>query len=83
MDEKRPNRLLTVTDVAERLRVGVPTVRSWIHWKELDAIDVAPSGCKRKFFRITEEALAEFEARRRTKAPVVQRPQLPPFRKIV
>lgn len=55
-DEK----LLTVEEVAENLRVNPDTVRSWIRSGELDAINVGGK------YRIYQSDLDDFIERRRT-----------------
>ena len=64
---------LSVHDVCERTGVGEHTVLGWIKRGELRAINVGrrPGG-KRPTWRITTEALAEFE-RLRTATPPLPR----------
>jgi excisionase family DNA binding protein len=50
------DKVLTVEEVAERLNVGIETVRRWIRSKELEAIDLGG----RAGYRITESALEKF-----------------------
>lgn len=58
--------LLTVSEVAEQLRVTDVTVRRWIQRKELSAINLG--GPKRPEYRIRKSALDEFIAIREGKA---------------
>ena len=58
--------LLTVSEVAEQLRVTDVTVRRWIQRKELAAINLG--GQKRPEYRIRKTALDEFIAAREGKA---------------
>lgn len=50
------DKLLTVEEVAERLSVGIETVRRWIRSKELEAVDLGG----RAGYRISESALERF-----------------------
>jgi excisionase family DNA binding protein len=59
---------LRVREVAKRLSVTTGRVLTWIRAGRLRAIDVAEGTGKRHRWRITPEALAEFEATR-TVAP--------------
>lgn len=52
--------MLNINDVAERCQVSRKTVSSWIESGELTAIDVAPAGSTRKFYRIELAALEQF-----------------------
>jgi excisionase family DNA binding protein len=57
----------SVNDVADRLGVSERTVLAWIAEKSLRAINVSrKAGAKRPTWRITERALADFEAARTT-----------------
>jgi hypothetical protein len=56
--------MLSVMDVAERYSVSRETVLSWILGGLLSATHVAPAGSKRKFWRVSEQALADFERTR-------------------
>jgi excisionase family DNA binding protein len=61
--------MYTVEDVTDRYGVIEHTVLKWIHSGELKAINVGRTPAARKpLWRITEQALAEFEAKR-TPAP--------------
>jgi len=62
--------MLTVAEVMERLRVGESAVLGWIAKGELKAVNVgcAP-GAKRPRWRISESALAAFEAARTATPP--------------
>ena len=60
--------LLTVSEVAEQLRVTDVTVRRWIQRKELGAINLG--GQKRPEYRIRQTALDEFIAVREGKVAV-------------
>lgn len=55
--EKKEERLLTVREVATRLRVDNTTVRRWISTGALDAVAL-PRVSKRKSFRVKESTLA-------------------------
>ncbi|MFO0821635.1 MAG: helix-turn-helix domain-containing protein [Gemmataceae bacterium] len=66
--------MLTIRDITERFNVNDATVRMWIRRGELAAINVGRApGKARARWRITPQALAEFEARRSTGQP--QQPQ--------
>ena len=57
----------SVSDVAKRYTVGAHTVLAWIRNGDLKAIDVSRVGSMgRPRYKITEQALAEFEKRRST-----------------
>lgn len=59
------SRPFVVKEVAQLRRVSVGTVLGWIASGELRAINVARKlGSKKPRWRITEEALTEFEATR-------------------
>jgi excisionase family DNA binding protein len=61
---------LTVADVARRYRVGEHTILRWINSGQLLAVNVGRSpGARKPRWRISEQALADFEAARRTTAP--------------
>jgi hypothetical protein len=66
---------LTTADVAERLAVDVECVLALIAAGTLTAIDVRRPGSKRPRWRITAEALADFETAR------TNRPTPPPARR--
>jgi excisionase family DNA binding protein len=57
--------LLTVAEVADRMRVREKTVYAWIEDEEIDAIDVSARGA-RPAWRVSERALAKFKAERST-----------------
>jgi excisionase family DNA binding protein len=63
--------MYTVEDLTNRYGVTVHTVLSWIHSGELKAVNVGrtPAG-KKPRWRITEQALAEFEALRTPTPPI-------------
>ncbi len=56
MAEPRNDELLTVQEVAERLRVNEATVRRWIKDGALDAIRLPHKG-KREIYRIRRSTL--------------------------
>ena len=56
--------MLTLADLASRLRVSRSTAEGWITSGLLAAFNAAPVGSKRKQYRITEEDLARFQASR-------------------
>lgn len=61
----------SVADVAQRYAVGGATVLHWIREGELKAVNVSRSArSKRPTWRITEAALAAFEAARTPGPPV-------------
>ena len=61
---------LSVRDVCERYGVTEHTVLQWIKSGELRAVNVGRSpGSKKPRWRITAEALAQFELGRETTAP--------------
>lgn len=55
--EKKEDRLLTVREVAKRLRVDGTTVRRWIANGALDAVTL-PHLNKRQSYRVKESTLA-------------------------
>ncbi len=59
---------LTVTDLMQRYGVSQHTVLAWIDAGDLKAVDVSRKRGGRPRWRITAEALEQFEASR-TKAP--------------
>jgi transposase len=59
----------TVRDLVERYGVGDHTVLGWIRRGELKAIDVSRSRSGRPTWRITPEAITEFEAARTASPP--------------
>jgi predicted site-specific integrase-resolvase len=74
----------TIHDIAERYQVSRDTVLSWITDGLLPAIDVAPSKSKRRFYRVEDSGIAEFEKNRSTKqarktAPVAKKPVIRQF----
>lgn len=64
-------RCLGVIDVAQQFGVSRDTVLSWIESEELEAVNAAPAGSTRRFYRISHEALAEFQRTRRTRRQAV------------
>jgi excisionase family DNA binding protein len=52
--------MMTVADVAKRMKVNPKTVRSWIYDGALDAIDVSRKGSFYCYWRIPEKALENF-----------------------
>jgi hypothetical protein len=68
-----PRKGLTVTEVAQRHRVGEDRVRAWIKSGALKAINTADAKCGKPRFIILPEALAEFEQSRSAGPP----PKLP------
>jgi excisionase family DNA binding protein len=58
--ENLDNNILTVTDVAKRMKVNPQTVRSWIYDGALDAINVSRKGSRYCYWRIPEKALENF-----------------------
>ena len=62
--------MYTVKDICARYCVGINTVLGWISRGELRAINVGRSPTKKKArWRITQEALDEFELERTTIPP--------------
>ena len=62
---------LSVRDLCERYGVTETTALTWIRTGELRAINVGRrSGAKKPRWRVTEEALAAFEALRTPTPPV-------------
>lgn len=57
-----------VRDLCDRFGVGEHTILQWIHSGELKAIDVSRTGQSRPKWRITEDALNEFETSREYKS---------------
>jgi excisionase family DNA binding protein len=69
------SRTYLVRDIAERHAVSEHTVLGWIHAGELRAVNVGRKPCgKKPRWRITQEALEAFEAKR-TPTPVLPRAQ--------
>jgi hypothetical protein len=56
--------MLTIDDLRERFDCGRGAVISWIESGLLPAVDVSPFGSKRRQYRISEEALRQFELAR-------------------
>lgn len=78
----------TVKQIAERYSVKIDTALAWIHSGDLRAVNVGSKGAKRPCWRITDSALADFEAARtcrpRTSTPqtvIRARPTLPNYKK--
>ena len=70
---------MTVAQVAKHLSAGESLVLSFIRGGELRAFNVARSAtAKRPSWRISAEALAEFEASRTPSAPQQPTPMTPP-----
>lgn len=67
--QKPEKDLLTPAEVARRLGVRVARVRQWCESKELKAVDASEEGSKRRRWRITREAIAEFLESRTTQPP--------------
>ncbi|WP_171473414.1 helix-turn-helix domain-containing protein [Frigoriglobus tundricola] len=74
---------LTVRDAAERFGVGPATVLAWIRAGELPAVNVSRSPrSKKPRWRVSEAALAAFEARRAgTPPPSARAPPAPTGRR--
>jgi excisionase family DNA binding protein len=69
--------MLTIEDISTRLRCSRASVSSWIDSGELAAANVAPSGARKRQFRVSEDDLERFLAgraggRRVKAAPVVK-----------
>lgn len=65
---------LSVRDIAERYAVSQHTILGWIRAGELRAIDVSRTLGGRPRWRVSEDALAAFEALRTpTPAPATKR----------
>jgi excisionase family DNA binding protein len=64
-----PLRGFTVRDVAQRFRVSPDKVRRWICSGELRAVNVASTLCGKPLWRITPEAVEEFEKLRGSVPP--------------
>ena len=56
--EKKEEHLLTIAEVAKRLRVDTTTVRRWINVGTLEAVTL-PHIHKRHSYRVKESTLAE------------------------
>lgn len=56
--EKGEDHLLTIAEVAKRLRVDATTVRRWINIGSLEAVTL-PHLNKRQSYRIKESTMAE------------------------
>lgn len=66
-------RVFTVADVAASYGVSEAVVLNWIRNQELRALNVGRAGSRRPTWRITSEAIAEFEAKRTQTLPVARR----------
>jgi excisionase family DNA binding protein len=64
---------LTVNDVANRYGVSVHTVLTWLKAGELKAVNAARRTGTRPQWRISEEAIAQFEAARSSRAEPPQK----------
>jgi excisionase family DNA binding protein len=63
--------MYTVEDLTNRYGVTVHTVLTWIRSGELKAVNVGRTpGARKPRWRVSEEALAEFEAKRTQMPPV-------------
>jgi hypothetical protein len=60
---------LTPPELAQRYRCKASKIVGWIRSGELRALDLATRGSRRPRYRISPEAIAEFE-RRRSAAPL-------------
>ena len=70
--------MFTISDLLDRYHgVSRITIVSWIESGELAAMDVAPSGSKRKRLRVTREALSDFERLRSIAKPVQEVQETP------
>lgn len=65
--------MLTIAEVADRLRCSADVVLSWIRSGELAATNVAATGSKRASWRISMDDLAEFSNSRRVNRPQPKR----------
>ena len=63
-----PSPMLTTTQIAQRLRVKVDTVRAWIKSGELKGVNVGQGSVKPRF-RVDPADLALFEQRRSVVPP--------------
>lgn len=65
------NSALTVREYADRLHVKQQQILTWIHSGELRAVNVCSTpGGKRPSWRISIDAICEFESRRSSNKPV-------------
>jgi transposase len=64
-----------VKDICDRFSVGEHTVLGWIRTGELRAIDVSRTKGKRPKWRISAEALEQFELTRMTAPPAPRTPR--------
>ena len=70
------NKTYTVKDLSERYIVGVQTVLGWIRNGDLQAINVGRRlGKKKPRWRITEEALKNFELLRSAQTVPLRKPR--------
>lgn len=67
--------LLTIEEVAGRLKLGTTTVYELINDGEIRVIDVARAGSQRPKLRISESELAAFQKRRTLDIPKRRRPR--------
>jgi excisionase family DNA binding protein len=61
--------MLSVSEVAEQFGVSRDTVLAWIHSGELEAMNMAPKGSTRPFYRVEPNALHAFRAARKLRIP--------------
>lgn len=66
MIQQDPKQKFTVRQVAAKWAVSPETVRGWIHSGKLRAVSTSGIGAKRPTYRISADALAEFERRQLT-----------------
>jgi len=67
--DTHPTAGFTVADLARRWRIGQAKVRALIQRGELDALNLAATRCGRAQYRITPEAVDQFERRRSVAKP--------------
>lgn len=65
LETAAPARFFTISEVMSRYQVGRKTVQSWIDAGDLPVIDVSRPGSAHRAHRISPEALAAFENRRK------------------
>ena len=73
----------SIEDVAHMIGVGKRKVRQWVEEGHLTAIDVANPGAERRQWRISEDAIREFDLGRSNQPQDEQAGNLPLVEEIV
>ena len=70
--DRKNGAMKTTPEIAKELGVGINKVLSWIESGELAAIDLRGPGSNRSRYKVTQEAIEDFLARRTTGPKVRQ-----------